>query len=97
MKITILLILVIVLLSGCNKNQESLCIDEECSNLVMANITSVRNITAMFVIDCSLPEVYGNETVEIVYGEAIYNNTNVIEIPFTEFCKRLKIKEKVKK
>lgn len=92
-KIIIFGLCMLILINGCNGNKEqSLCIDEECLNLV-GNVSFMsRNITAMFIIDCSLPEVYGNGTVEIVYGEAIYNNTNTIEIPFTEFCKRLEPK-----
>ncbi len=95
MKKIILLIGIVTLLliSGCDKQEQSICVDKNCSNLVINNSSTIfKNITAMFVIDCSLPEYYGNGTVEIVYGEAIYNNTNVIEIPFIEFCKRLESK-----
>ncbi len=54
-----------------------------------SSLFSFTKITSDFVIDCSLPEV-NNHTMDIVFGEAIYNNTNTIEIPFTEFCRRLK-------
>jgi len=58
------------------------------SKFSIGNLSSLGIAASRFVFDCSLPEA-NNYTVEIVFGEAIYNNTNSIEIPFTEFCKKL--------
>jgi len=91
-KITIIglcMMLVLILVNGGNKQEQSHCINENCFNLGVNSSMAFKNITATFVIDCSLPKYYGDRTVEIVYGEAIYDNTNTIEISFIEFCKRL--------
>ena len=96
MKILILIIIFsLILLVGCkNKiNQEQNYLnnlsyfDQELN--ITENVTFLQDITSFFLIDCSLPEFYENETVRIVYGNTIYNNSNAIKISFIEFCKRL--------
>ena len=97
--------ILLLLINGCNEepniaynnesnvfcgNNELLLSDGICmgDTEYFTGSTNLRNVTASITVDCSLPEVT-NETVEIVYGEAIYDNTNYIEITFVEFCKRL--------
>jgi hypothetical protein len=67
---------------GCSK------IPAEIKNFNMTY--GFRNITAIAVIDCSLPEAFENETIEIVFGDIVYNHTNFIEMPFVNFCSLIK-------
>ncbi len=96
MKILLIIgILGLLILIGCDKENEEqlLCVDEECSNLVAGNFTfMIGNITTMFTIDCSLP---GDYSVGVVYGDII-GDSNLIEIPFIEFCERLKPQANIK-
>jgi len=100
--IILMLLMILVFVSSCQKKIDCTAIPldadnewlDKCTGSIISNTTSitVKNVTALFVIDCSLPEIFENDTVEIVYGEVI-KDSNVIEISFTEFCRKLNPKE----
>ncbi len=76
------------LILACQEEQDNLTINGSLF-LMIGNISFLTNITSMFTIDCSAPSLNENESVDIIYNESAYNNSNRLTISFQELCARL--------